>query len=68
MFSFVICIGAVYGSWPMWGGEPAHQALQTMKGAMSTAPNVKWQFTTGDTVKWQFSAVADCDGDGLPEV
>ncbi|MEO0145405.1 MAG: FG-GAP-like repeat-containing protein [candidate division WOR-3 bacterium] len=68
MFSFVICIGAVYGSWPMWGGEPAHQALQTMKGAMSTAPNVKWQFTTGDTVKWQFSAVADCDGNGLPEV
>ncbi len=67
-FAITLCLGAVYGTWPMWGGEPTHQGLQTMKGAMSVAPTVKWQFSTGDTVKWQFSAVADADGDGVNEV
>ncbi|MEO0191201.1 MAG: PQQ-binding-like beta-propeller repeat protein [candidate division WOR-3 bacterium] len=61
-------LGAVYGTWPMWGGEPAHHSLQTMKGAMSTEPVVKWRFPTNAWVEWQFSAVGDVDNDGKSEV
>ncbi len=64
----ILLIGQVYGVWPTWGGDPTHQAFQTMKGAMATEPVVKWRLATNAWVEWQFSAVADCDGDGMPEV
>ncbi len=52
----------------MWGGEPTHQSLQTMKGAMSDSAVVKWYRSAPADVYWQFSAIADCDGDGSMEV
>ncbi|MEO0145406.1 MAG: hypothetical protein ABIM19_01050, partial [candidate division WOR-3 bacterium] len=70
-FSIAVCMGADYGSWPMWGSDPCHQGLQSMSGAMGTEPVVKWRFLTGPSegmVEWQGSAIADCDGDGAPEV
>jgi len=62
-----MCIGAVMGTWPMWGGEPTHQSVQLMKGAI-TSPVIKWRFATGADVEWQYSAIADVDGDGKMEV
>jgi len=64
----LMLVGAVSGNWPMWGGEPTHQSLQLMKGAITTTPVVKWSFITGNYVEWQFSAIADCDGDMQAEV
>ncbi len=66
MIVHLLC--AVYGIWPMWGADPAHSYVQTMKGAMTTAPTVKWSFPTGLYVEWQNSAIADVDGDGMAEV
>jgi outer membrane protein assembly factor BamB len=62
-----MCIGAVRGNWPMWGGEPSRQSVQLLKGAIRS-PVIKWRFATGADVEWQFSAIADVDGDGQPEV
>jgi len=39
-----------------------------MRGAMTTEPVVKWMLATNAWMEWQFSAVADVDGDGMPEV
>ena len=62
-----MCIGAVRGNWPMWGGEPSRQSVQLLKGAI-TSPVIKWRFATGSSVERQFSAIADVDGDGQMEV
>ncbi|MEO0158362.1 MAG: FG-GAP-like repeat-containing protein, partial [candidate division WOR-3 bacterium] len=67
-FTITVCLGAVYGFWPMWGGDLSNSGFQTMRGAMSSEPVVKWMLATNAWVEWQFSAVADCDGDGMPEV
>jgi len=62
-----MCLGAVMGNWPMWGGEPSHQSVQLLKGAI-TSPVIKWRFATEADVEWQFSVIADVDGDGKMEV
>jgi hypothetical protein len=62
-----MCIGAVRGNWPMWGGEPSHQSVQLLKGAI-TSPVIKWRFGNWSSIEWQFSAIADVDGDGQMEV
>ena len=62
-----LTLGAVFGNWPMWGGDPTHQGVQLMKGAMDV-PVVKWSYQSGNAVEWQFSAVEDVDGDGRVEV
>jgi outer membrane protein assembly factor BamB len=66
-YILTMCIGAVAGKWPTWGGEPSHVSVQLIKGAITT-PVIKWRFATGDMVEWQFSTIGDCDGDGQIEV
>ncbi|MEO0211222.1 MAG: PQQ-binding-like beta-propeller repeat protein [candidate division WOR-3 bacterium] len=65
---FICLLFSVYGTWPMWGADPEHSSVQNMKGAMTTAPVVKWSFLTGHYVEWQNSAIVDVDGDGLTEI
>ncbi|MGC8894954.1 MAG: FG-GAP-like repeat-containing protein [candidate division WOR-3 bacterium] len=64
----LIAIAQVNGNWPMWAGDPTHQALQLMKGAMSSQPIVKWKFPTGNRIELMASAIADVNGDGKNEV
>ena len=63
----VFLMAQAYGTWTMWAGDPNHQCLQTLKGAI-TSPVVKWGFDGGSYFEYQFSAVADVDGDGAAEV
>ncbi len=63
----ILLLSQVGGPWPMWGGDVRHTGLQTMRGAI-TSPVIKWRFAPGDWTESQFSAIADCDGDGYPEV
>ncbi len=66
----VLLLAQVHGIWPMWGGEPSHRSFQTMRGAMTTAPVIKWYFFVGTSgpFEWQFASVRDVDGDGIAEV
>ena len=65
---FAVSLGAVTNTWTMWGGEPSHQSVQLTKGAMSSAPVIKWARSAGSFVEWQFSGIADVDGGGDIEV
>ncbi|MEO0141697.1 MAG: PQQ-binding-like beta-propeller repeat protein, partial [candidate division WOR-3 bacterium] len=56
------------GTWPMWGYNPAHWAVQPVPGAHATAPVVKWIISVGNQIQWLFSATSDVDQDGLNEV
>ncbi len=67
----ILLLAQVYGTWPKWGGNLANASIQTMKGAMTGEPVVKWGFApgiSGGSVEWQHSAIGDVDGDGAPEV
>jgi outer membrane protein assembly factor BamB len=70
MISFSeILIGAVYGTWPMWGGDLENSHLQMMKGAMASSPVVKWIYYPGASGVESYGAVIyDVDGDGKTEV
>ena len=35
-YILTVCIGQVLGNCPMWGGEPSHQSVQLMKGAITS--------------------------------
>ncbi|MEO0191406.1 MAG: FG-GAP-like repeat-containing protein [candidate division WOR-3 bacterium] len=63
----LVCVGQVYGTWPVYGGTPTHEAVQLMRGAI-TSPVIKWRVATGGWVEVQFSAIADVDEDGAAEV
>ncbi len=65
----LVVLGQVNGNWPTFGGDETHRSLQLTKGAMASAPSVKWVFT--DTMALgvdHFSAIADVDLDGFNEV
>ncbi len=65
MTNMMIC--QVLGTWPMWGGTPTHEAVQIMKGAI-TSPVIKWGFRPNSYVERQFAAIGDADGDGHTDV
>ena len=56
-------LAAVFGDWPMWGGDPTHVQVQEMPGAMTEAPVVRWFFVATYQVERQLSAIADLDGE-----
>ncbi len=65
----LMMIGWAYGTWPMWGADLANSHLQTMKGAMTSAPVVKWSYYPGSSGVESYGAVIyDVDGDGQTEV
>ena len=54
--------------WTMYGHDLRHTHLQSGKGAMSTAPVVKWSYVTGNPVESYGPCLADINGDGKLEV
>ncbi len=64
----LMVLGVAVGTWPQWAGSADHQALQLVRGAMGSAPVVKWGFQAKANFTGQFAAVGDVNGDIRPEV
>ncbi|MDD5530996.1 MAG: PQQ-binding-like beta-propeller repeat protein [bacterium] len=56
------------GTWTKYGATLENTHLQYMKGAMMSAPDVKWSFRTGAEIESFGAAVADVDNDDTMEV
>jgi outer membrane protein assembly factor BamB len=56
------------GTWTKYGATLENTHLQYMKGAMMSAPDVKWSYKTGGPVESFGAAVADIDKDDTMEV
>ena len=64
---FILSVTSTYENWSKYGGTLENTHFQSMKGAMSSTPDVKWSYVTGDVIESYGPTVADVDGDGSIE-
>ncbi|MDD5530478.1 MAG: PQQ-binding-like beta-propeller repeat protein [bacterium] len=67
-FLFVFYPTYTYKDWTKYGATLENTHIQTMRGAMFSAPDVKWSYKTGFIVESYGATVTDIDKDDTMEV